>query len=125
MQFEFADDGILYLLVAGLGLQDVLLPDGVEHAALPAEVSEALLLVVPVHLHGSAHAHTHTEDDFRVCAWRAASPVGWCEAKLTSVARRRMNMGRPSMMGVYLSSSKGRPVRFPSCHGKQKQKKKH
>lgn len=41
------------LLLSGLGLQDVLLPDGVEHAALPAEVSEALFLIVPVHLHNS------------------------------------------------------------------------
>lgn len=46
-----------YLLLAGLGLQDVLLPDRVEHAALPAEVSEALLLIVPVHLHGNTHTH--------------------------------------------------------------------
>lgn len=38
------------LLLSWLRLQDVRLPDGVEGAALPAEVSEALLLVVPVHL---------------------------------------------------------------------------
>lgn len=39
-----------YLLLSWLSLQDVLLPDGVEHAALPTKVSEALFLIVPVHL---------------------------------------------------------------------------
>lgn len=39
-----------YLLLAGFGLQDVLFPDGVEHAAFPTKVSETLLLIVPVHL---------------------------------------------------------------------------
>lgn len=41
------------LLLSGLGLQDVLLPDGVEHAALPTQVSEAVFFIVPVHLHDS------------------------------------------------------------------------
>lgn len=40
-----------HLLLSWLGLQDVLLPDGVEHAALFAEVSETVLFTVPVHLH--------------------------------------------------------------------------
>lgn len=30
------------------------------------------------------------------------------------MAMRRMSMGRPSMIGVYASSSNGSPVRFPS-----------
>lgn len=48
---------LLYLLLSWLTLQDVLLPDGVEHAALPAEVSEALLFTLPVHLrHTRAHS---------------------------------------------------------------------
>lgn len=43
-----------HLLLSWLGLQDVLLPDGVEHAALFAEVSETVLFTVPVHLHDIA-----------------------------------------------------------------------
>lgn len=39
-----------HLLLSRLCLQDVLLPDGVEHAALLAEVPETLLLVFPIHL---------------------------------------------------------------------------
>lgn len=42
-----------HLLFSGLGLQDVALPDGVEHAALLTKVSEALSLIVPVHLHNT------------------------------------------------------------------------
>lgn len=118
-QVDIANVTILhlrYLLVSGLGLQDVLFPDGVEHAALPAEVSEALFLVVPAHLQGGKHTG-RLFNSLRVM-W-AALGENQSEAQLTSVARRRMNMGRPSMMGAYLSSSKGRPVRFPSCHAKQ------
>lgn len=67
-----------YLLVTGLHLQHVLLPDGVEHAALPAEVSEALLLIVPVHLHGRTNTH------LPVCAVRATLRSDWCDAKWSS-----------------------------------------
>lgn len=42
-----------YLLLSWLPLQDEFFPDWVEHAALPAEVSEALLFIVPVHLHNT------------------------------------------------------------------------
>lgn len=94
------------LFLSGLGLQNVLLPDGVEHAALPAEVSEALFLIVPVHLHNS----TKKKPLAAVCIPRIVSQT----KMFTSVARRRMNMGRPSMTGVYLSISNGSPVRFPS-----------
>ena len=44
----------LLLLLPGLRLQDVLLPDGVELAALLGKVPEAFLLIVPVHLRGGA-----------------------------------------------------------------------
>lgn len=40
-----------YLLLSWFHLQDVMFPNGVEHAALPAEVSETLFFIVPVHLH--------------------------------------------------------------------------
>lgn len=52
---------LAYLLLSWLHLQDVLFPDGVEHATLPAEVSEALLFVVPVHLYNiKEHRFTAT-----------------------------------------------------------------
>lgn len=64
------NSGVLsYLLLSRLGLQDVLLPDGVEHAALLAEVSEALLFIVPVHLHSTTKQNLLDA----VCASRISS----------------------------------------------------
>lgn len=55
------------LLLFWLWLQDILLSDGVELAALSAEISEELLLIIPVHLkRHRTHLHNKppTKEDF-------------------------------------------------------------
>lgn len=58
-----------HLLLSRLCLQDVLLPDGVEHAALLTEVPETLLLIFPVHLHNT----TKQKPSDTVCVSRNVS----------------------------------------------------
>lgn len=64
----------------------------------------------------SSPAQYHQAKAFRysVCFQKRVIKEERLNKNITSVARRRMNIGRPSMMGVYLSSSNGSPIRFPS-----------
>lgn len=57
------EKGLSYLPLSRVSLQDVLLPDGVEHAALLTEVTETLLLIVPIHLQRT----TETERSNAAC----------------------------------------------------------